>query len=104
MFVFIFCQNVEYHQNWTKEYPKIKLVTNSLETLNKHFESYNLINKFENLEIKAAYHFTDDDKIRNYFVLSFVIDLCTTKGDMNLIEALDDFKIFAMQYINDNYK
>jgi hypothetical protein len=37
VFVFIFCQNVEYHLAWAKEYPKIKLVTNSLGTLLKHF-------------------------------------------------------------------
>ena len=102
VYAFVFCMSVSYHQTWANNYEKIKLVTNNLDDLIQHFRSYYEIRKFDDLEIKTAYHFIDNDRIRNYFLLSFVIDLCTKKGDLNRDQAIDDFSKFASKYILDN--
>jgi hypothetical protein len=89
---------VEFHKRWAKKYLKIKLVTDEMDEILKVFYISSLDYRFDS-QYKFGRIVVDDNQIKKYIYVDFVIKLC--KNENSLLLGIEHFKQFSLKYIKE---
>lgn len=98
----IFCFLQEKYEDYPERHARVRSVVTSQEDLLREKQSLERRNGFEQLTLKAGFHFIDNQSFVNYLLLDFLFKLIA-KQDITK-QSLRDLRAFSKEYIEDHEK